>query len=143
MKPAWLFSVCAFTFLAILPLPGMLQTPGSTTPAAGITGDDQDLAAGKQLYDEQCRSCHRKDGKGTMEEMNLTDDSWKHGSTAADIEKVIREGINGTAMKPIAGEPTDAQIKSLVRFVQALSEKKDAVPPVPPAPPIPPVPPPH
>ena len=127
-------------------------------PAGPQEVDPEVLARGKTIYDARCKMCHRSDGKGTMDEMDLTDALWKHGSTAEDIEKVIREGIKETGMRPITGDYSDSDIKALVKYVLAFSAKAPAAPPAPPAapsstappapaspaaPPAPPAPPPH
>jgi cytochrome c oxidase cbb3-type subunit 3 len=89
--------------------------------------DEAALARGKEIYDARCKACHRSDGKGTLEEMDLTDNVWKNGNKPEDIEKVIREGVKGTGMRPITGDYTDADIKALVKFVLKFSA--DAPPP--------------
>jgi mannose-6-phosphate isomerase-like protein (cupin superfamily)/mono/diheme cytochrome c family protein len=93
---------------------GMLSTAwaNQNKPA-----DEPELALGKKVYDAKCKMCHREDGKGTLEEMDLTDNVWKHGNSPEDIEKVIREGIKGTGMRAIVGDHTDQEIKALVKFV--------------------------
>src|SRR4029453_6760628 len=93
---------------------GMLSTAwaNQNKPA-----DEPELALGKKVYDAKCKMCHREDGKGTLEEMDLTDNVWKHGNSPEDIEKVIREGIQGTGMRAIVGDHTDQEIKALVKFV--------------------------
>ena len=110
--------------------------------------EEQELELGKQVYDAKCKMCHRADGKGTLEEMDLTDNIWKHGSTPEDVEKVIREGVKGTGMRAIMGEPTDQEIKALVKYVLKFSAnappaetpKPPEPPPPPAAPPKPPIP---
>jgi mannose-6-phosphate isomerase-like protein (cupin superfamily)/cytochrome c5 len=93
---------------------GMLSTAwaNQSKPA-----DEQELVLGKKVYDAKCKMCHRADGKGTLEEMDLTDNVWKHGNSPENIEKVIREGIQGTGMRAIVGDHTDQEIKALVKFV--------------------------
>ena len=112
------------------------------TPSAS---EEQELALGKELYDKACKGCHRSDGKGTLEEMDLTDNLWKHGNTPEDVEKVIREGIKGSGMRAIVVEHTDQQIKALVKYVLKFSADvppaapaDPAKPPEPPKPPDPP-----
>ena len=83
--------------------------------------DEPELALGKKVYDAKCKMCHRADGKGTLEEMDLTDNVWKHGNSPEAIEKVIREGVPGTGMRAIVGDPTDQEIKGLVKFVLTFS----------------------
>ncbi|PYV40724.1 MAG: hypothetical protein DMG09_06200 [Acidobacteria bacterium] len=110
----------------------------------GSTAQREDKTKAREA---SCKMCHKPDGKGTMEDLDLTDNVWKHGNAPEDIEKVIREGVKGTGMRPIMGEHTDQEIKALVKYVLKFSETappaepaKPAEPPAPPQPP-PPVPP--
>src|SRR5262245_47098031 len=97
-------------------LPGSLMAIfalATFTPArANQKADEAELALGKKVYDAKCKMCHRPDGKGTMEEMDLTDNVWRHGSSPDAIEKVIREGVQGTGMRAIVGDHTDQEIKA-------------------------------
>ncbi len=101
--------------------------------------EEQELDLGKQVYDAKCKMCHKPDGKGTLEEMDLTDNVWKHGNTPEDVEKVIREGIKGTGMRAIMGDPSDQEIKALVKYVLKFSANAPpAEPPkLPEPPPVP------
>jgi mannose-6-phosphate isomerase-like protein (cupin superfamily)/mono/diheme cytochrome c family protein len=112
MKPFIRYS----SLMLVLTL-GMLSTAWANQKPA----DEQELALGKKVYDAKCKMCHRADGKGTLEEMDLTDNVWKHGNSPEDIEKVIREGIKGTGMRAIVGDHTDQEIKALVKFVLSFS----------------------
>jgi len=113
------------------------EKPPETTK---VQATEQELTRGKEIYEAKCKMCHRADGKGTMEEMDLTDDVWRNGSSPEDIEKVIREGVKGTGMRAIMGDYTDSDIKALVKYVLKFSETAPA-PGADPAPPRPPVPP--
>lgn len=97
------------------------KNKGNESNEPATLTEEQELTLGKQLYDQSCKGCHRSDGKGTLEEMDLTDSVWKHGNTPEEVEKVIREGIKGTGMRAILGEPTDQQIKALVKYVLKFS----------------------
>lgn len=120
-------------------------TKGKSAKEEHLT-EEQEVSIGKQLYDASCKMCHRADGKGTLEEMDLTDNIWKHGNTPENVEKVIREGIKGTGMRAIMGEHTDQQIKALVKYVLKFSADASSKPvepsAPPPEPPVPPSPPP-
>src|SRR5262245_31881738 len=106
-------ALCALTLAAA----AWTVQQGKATPQT----DEAALARGKEIYDARCKACHRSDGKGTLEEMDLTDNVWKNGNKPEDIEKVIREGVKGTGMRPITGDYTDADIKALVKFVLKFS----------------------
>jgi cytochrome c oxidase cbb3-type subunit 3 len=59
--------------------------------------DVQALADGKQVYLNNCASCHRRDGGGDIGP-NLTDEYWLHGGDIKSIFKTVRHGIAGTNM---------------------------------------------
>jgi cbb3-type cytochrome c oxidase subunit III len=112
-RNAFGFALCALTLAAA----GWAVRQGKAAPQT----DDAALTRGKEIYDARCKACHRSDGKGTLEEMDLTDNVWKNGNKPEDIEKVIREGVKGTGMRPITGDYTDADIKALVKYVLKFS----------------------
>ena len=74
-----------------------------------------------EAYNARCQSCHL-DGNAPLEEMNFADGKWKHGSRTADIEKVIAEGVPGTAMQAFKDQLTSEQIKALARYVRAFDK---------------------
>jgi mono/diheme cytochrome c family protein len=76
----------------------------------------------RDLYKTKCIACHLADGKGAMPEMNLSDDKWIHGSSVAEIVKVITEGVPGKAMLPFKGQLTDAQIEALAQYVRTFDK---------------------
>jgi mono/diheme cytochrome c family protein len=88
--------------------------------AAGFAADGPaEIVA---LYEEKCMACHMADGKAAVEDMSLADAKWKHGSKPADIAKVIREGVEGTAMQPFKDQLTKQQIEALARYVRAFDK---------------------
>ena len=109
---------------------------------AQANDDPAVLARGKEIYDSRCKMCHKADGKAALEEMDLTDGVWRHGSTPEAVEKVIREGVKETGMRPIQGDYTDADIKALVKYVLKFSENATPAAPAPAAPPAEPAKPP-
>src|SRR5262245_2837341 len=76
-----------------------LKNPVKSTPDS--------IAAGKKIFDGQCAACHGATGKGDGKmaaELNpkpadLTDASWKHGSTDGEMFTLIRDGAKNTGMK--------------------------------------------
>jgi mono/diheme cytochrome c family protein len=76
----------------------------------------------KDLYKMKCSACHLADGKGAMPEMNLTDTKWEHGSSVADIIKVITEGVPGKAMVSFKAQLSDEQIEALAIYVRAFDK---------------------
>src|SRR4029450_11298297 len=105
-----------------------LMTTTTPTPRAASFLVALSLAAGPVLAQEptdetkdpdkpKCIACPPADGKGAMPEMNLSDDKWLHGSSVAEISKVISEGVPGKAMLPFKAQLTEAQIEGLAQYV--------------------------
>ncbi len=76
----------------------------------------------KENYKTKCAACHLADGKGAMPEMNLTDAKWEHGSSVADIVKVITEGVPGKAMVSFKAQLSDEQIEALAVYVRTFDK---------------------
>ena len=64
--------------------------------------DPATVAAGKAVFQTSCAPCHGTEGQGVIGP-NLTDDFWIHGSTPAELEKVILNGVLAKGM-PAWGE---------------------------------------
>lgn len=76
-----------------------------------------------QLYEEKCMACHLPDGKAPLKEMSFAEGDWKRGSRVSDIVKVIREGIDGTAMQPFKEQLSKSEIEALARYVRAFDKR--------------------
>ena len=82
----------------------------------------QDDAAVLEVYKTKCFACHLADGNAPMKEMNLADNEWRHGTKLLDIQKVIEEGVAGTAMLPFKAQLTAEEIAGLARYVRAFDK---------------------
>src|SRR5262245_10300926 len=80
-----------------------IKNPVKATP--------ESISAGKKTYDTQCATCHGESGKGDGKmaaSMNppkpsdLTDASWKHGSSDGEIFTLVKDGAKGTGMRGYA-----------------------------------------
>jgi len=101
-------------------LGGALFTLLALTAAASVQADDPVPVA--QLYEEKCLACHMADGKAAVEDMSLADGKWKHGTKLSDIAKVIREGVEGTAMQPFKDQLSKQEMEALARYVRAFDK---------------------
>lgn len=84
--------------------------------------DDQEAAKrGKEIFAENCASCHGEDGKGNQElgAPNLTDAIWLYGSDKKDVVQTIITGRGGV-MPPWKGRLDEVTIKSLAVYVHSL-----------------------
>lgn len=88
--------------------------------AASVQVDDPVPVA--QIYEEKCMACHLPEGKAPVEEMSLADGKWKRGTKLSDIVKVIREGVEGTAMQPFKDQLSKQEIETLARYVRAFDK---------------------
>ena len=126
----------------VLALAGSLtfaqHEPGTHTHADAaklknpVAADAASIAAGKQVYDKNCASCHGPTGlgDGKMGEQlnpkpsNLTDAEWKHGPSDGEIFTVIKDGIKGSPMKSFNSKMTTKQIWDVVNYVRSLGPAK-------------------
>ena len=76
-----------------------------------------------QIYEEKCMACHLPEGKAPVEEMSLAAGKWRHGTKLPDIVKVIREGVDGTAMQPFKDQLSAKEIEALARYVRAFDKR--------------------
>src|ERR1700760_3799265 len=84
-----------------------------------------DAAEGKNIFAENCASCHGEGGKGNQEfgAPNLTDQIWLYGSDEATIEETITNGRAGV-MPAWIGRLDPITIKALTVYVHSLGGGK-------------------
>ena len=79
---------------------------------------------GKEIYKSKCVSCHGADGTGDtkagkmLKSPDLTKKPWKHGTSQAEVEKVIREGAG--KMRPYKEKLTAAEIAWVAKYTRRL-----------------------
>jgi alcohol dehydrogenase (cytochrome c) len=83
-----------------------------------LAADPAAIAAGQQLYNQTCQSCHGPAGQGDRGPA-LNTSMLPHGSEDADLFHTIRTGLPGTQMPPFAGL-TDTQTWRLVSYLHSL-----------------------
>jgi mono/diheme cytochrome c family protein len=72
-----------------------------------------------RLYRLHCQMCHGANGKAPIPDMALFQRKWKHGTSSAEMAKVIAEGVKGTPMMPFKSKLKPAQILALAKHVRA------------------------
>ena len=94
-----------------------------------IEANDASLAAGKQVFERYCVSCHAKDGKGSAEvaktlpapPSDLTDKEWKYGGTDGELFSVIHAGTK-LGMEPFHNRLSDNRIWHVVNYLRSLGK---------------------
>lgn len=120
--------VLVSTLLSMAGLDAGQAKRGAVVPANAPAATPKSIAAGEKLFRAHCRRCHGNDATGDGPEAppgshppNLTDDTWNHGSTDADILNVIRNGIGPKFdMKGFRSRFTTDEMWSLVHYVRSL-----------------------
>lgn len=104
--------------------PGRAQRDGSTDEAI-----QKELELGAKLYRIRCQSCHMREGKSRDQKLNLADGEWKHvGRKLEDIERVIADGVKGTAMLPNKNKLSKPQITAVAKYVLTFGESGHSSP---------------
>ncbi|MBT3881060.1 MAG: cytochrome c [Candidatus Scalindua sp.] len=81
----------------------------------------------KKIYENQCRKCHEKDGKGTkrgkkLEVPNFTDFEWQDSVTD---EQLITSITDGKKKMPKQGHKlSPEEIKAMVKYIRFFKPKK-------------------
>ena len=118
------------------------QAPGQDVgaTAAAAAGNPEpftpvSLATGKRVYDANCAACHGNRAQGAIragtplsiiEEQrgkqppDLTDDQFDHGSSDADVFRVVKRGVPPTMMPGFDGRIRDEDIWSIVHYLRSL-----------------------
>lgn len=100
-----------------------IKNPVAATPGS--------VAAGTQVYQRYCRSCHGTNAEGgsgsdiSPPAPDLTDSEWKHGSTDGEIFDVIKNGVPPELnMEPWGDRVKDPDIWNVVNYVRSLAKKR-------------------
>lgn len=88
-----------------------------------IAKDEQALKMGNRLFASYCSICHGTSAKGAYGFPNLTDDEWRWGGTAQQIEQSIAMGRHGIMppQGPIIGEEG---VRNVAAYVYTLGGRE-------------------
>ncbi len=76
------------------------------------------LNIGRNVFLNNCASCHGSDGRGATSFPNLTDTEWLYGGDAAAIEQTIRNGRIGN-MPALGAVVNDAAIAQIITYLRS------------------------
>jgi cytochrome c oxidase cbb3-type subunit 3 len=102
---------------------GKIFAAFAATPIAELSRDPAALAAGRNLFLNNCAPCHGSDARGARGFPNLTDDEWLYGGTPEQIEASIKGGHTGV-MPAFGAGLTDDQRNLLTDYVQHLAGRQ-------------------
>jgi mono/diheme cytochrome c family protein len=93
-----------------------------------VASSPESIAAGKALFQKNCRFCHGTDAKGDgpmapegTHPSNLTDDKWDRGSSDGEIFAVIREGAGPKFdMKGFKSKMTEQDVWNIVNYLRSI-----------------------
>jgi cytochrome c oxidase cbb3-type subunit 3 len=81
--------------------------------------DATSISNGKDVYITNCASCHAPEAQGLIGP-NLTDEFWLHGGSVGDVYKVVKEGVQGTAMLAWKEKMSAKQMHEVVSYIFSL-----------------------
>ena len=79
------------------------------------------MAEGQAMFRGLCSGCHGGAGRGGKGP-DLTDNRWIHGSSDADIARVIENGVPNTTMKKLGDALKPEQIRKLIAYIRSLAQ---------------------
>ncbi|KAA0235788.1 MAG: hypothetical protein JJLCMIEE_02120 [Acidimicrobiales bacterium] len=89
--------------------------------AIGATAcGDGGNSAGEEVYQANCATCHGADGGGGAGPKLSEGRVVERYPEVADQERVVREGVEGTAMQAWEGTLTDEEISAVVEYERSL-----------------------
>jgi cytochrome c oxidase cbb3-type subunit 3 len=100
-----------FSGLVIVSIYCCAALPAAEKPSLGSTS---------VLFHRACAVCHGQKGHGGRGP-DLVSGRWSHGSTDADLARVIRNGVPGSDMPAFGDRFTNEEITKLAAFVRSLS----------------------
>lgn len=87
------------------------------------------VAAGRTVYNMNCRQCHGLRGKGdgplapkNPKPADLTDDKWDHGSSDGELFAIIWNGAPApkSEMKGMKGALTERNVWDVINYVRSI-----------------------
>jgi len=86
----------------------------------------QEDSPGKKVYVSKCLMCHGEDAKGDtkagkmMKTPNLTTETWKQGTSVAEVVKTLGEGLG--KMPKYDGKISEEDLKAVTEYTLKLAK---------------------
>ena len=115
-------AVLSATFVLCVSPAAVLLSPASHAEDGGtLYNTAVDIRMGNRYFERQCSRCHGFDARGNDETgaPDLTG-TLRRASSDAGIFNIIREGIPGTAMLPVAADVPNPTVWQLVAYINSL-----------------------
>lgn len=75
------------------------------------------------LYKTNCQLCHGANGASPMKNASFSDGVWIHGSSLAEVQATIKNGVKGTVMLGFGDKLKPAEVEALARHVRSFDKK--------------------
>ena len=106
-------------------------SPDAANVKNPVAASPESIAAGRQVYQRRCASCHAANGEGgpgndlIPAAPNLVDGQWDHGSTDGAIFESIKNGVPPDFnMVPFKDTLKDEDIWNVVNFLRSIARPK-------------------
>jgi len=99
--------------------PAESGTPAAPRPEVAPLTDEASLAAGKQIFEANCVTCHGKNGEGGIGP-NMTDDYYLHGRGMNNTVNIIVNGVPAKGMISWRGILKEDQIQQVASYILTL-----------------------
>jgi alcohol dehydrogenase (cytochrome c) len=86
----------------------------------GVSRAEEKADRGKELFSQNCALCHGAFGQGGAGP-DLSNPAWQAGITDAELNRVMRQGIRGTAMPSFSEKLNEQDRTDLIRHLRSLS----------------------
>jgi cytochrome c oxidase cbb3-type subunit 3 len=84
------------------------------------TADAAIIGKGQKVFQDNCVSCHRKDGGGNTIGPNLTDDYWLHGNGIKNVYTTVNGGFVEKGMPAWGKALSPSEVRDVTFFVLSL-----------------------
>lgn len=99
------------------------SAPGAAQDGENPYTDRVDVRMGQRQFVARCSTCHGQEAKGSPEGggPDLTTGRFQHATSDAGLFRVIREGIDGTAMIGVRPDTPDQMVWQIIAYLRSLA----------------------